>query len=56
MTTDEISKRLYILLIGLVTFLVLGSFVVSFNIIHFIYLLYLYITIYRVCKADKVTK
>ena len=56
MTTDEISKRLYILLIGLITFLVLGSFVVSFNIIHFIYLLYLYITIYRVCKADKVTK
>ena len=56
MTTDEISKRLYILLIGLVTFLVLGSFVVSFNIIHFIYLVYLYITIYRVCKTDKVTK
>lgn len=56
MTTDEISKRLYILLIGLVTFLVLGSFVVSFNIIHFIYLLYLYITIYRVCKTDKITK
>ena len=56
MTTDEISKRLYILLIGLITFLVLGSFVVSFNIIHFIYLVYLYITIYRVCKTDKVTK
>ena len=56
MTTDEISKRLFILLLGLITFLVLGSFVVSFNIIHFIYLVYLYITVYRVCKSDKIQK
>ena len=51
MTTDEISKRLYILLIGLVTFLVLGSFVVSFNIIHFIYLVFIYISIYMLYKS-----
>ena len=56
MTTDEISKKVFILLFGLITFLVLGSFVVSFNIIHFIYLVYLYITVYRVCKSDKIEK
>ena len=56
MTTDEISMRLFILLLGLVTFLVLGSFVVSFNIIHFIYLLYLYICIYIVYRSKNVIK
>ena len=56
MTTDEISKKVFILLLGLITFLVLGSFVVSFNIIHFIYLVYLYITLYIVCKLDKIEK
>ena len=53
MTTNEISKRLYILLIGLVTFLVLGSFVVSFNILHFVYLLILYIYVYIIYKSQK---
>ena len=56
MTTDEISKRLFILLLGLITFLVLGSFVVSFNIIHFIYLLVLYTYVYRICKSQKMIK
>ena len=56
MTTDETVKKLFILILGLITFLILGSFVVSFNIIHFIYLVYLYITVYRVCKSDKIDK
>ena len=56
MTTDETFKKLFILILGLITFLVLGSFVVSFNIIHFIYLVYLYVTVYRVYKSDKITK
>ena len=51
MTTDEISKRVFILLLELMTFLVLGSFVVSFNIIHFIYLVFIYISIYMLYKS-----
>ena len=52
MTTDEISKRVFILLLELMTFLVLGSFVVSFNILHFVYLLILYIYVYRILKDN----
>ena len=53
MTTDEISKRVFILLLELMTFLVLGSFVVSFNILHFVYLLILYIYVYSISKSQK---
>lgn len=53
MTTEELSKKFFMLLIGLITFLVLGSFVVSLNIIHFIYLIVLYIYIYRIYKSMK---
>jgi hypothetical protein len=56
MTTDEISKRVFILLLELMTFLVLGSFVVSFNILHFVYLLILYSYVYRIYKSQKIVK
>ena len=56
MTTDEISKKVFILLLGLITFLVLGSFVVSFNILHFVYLLILYSYVYRIYKSQKIVK
>ena len=56
MTTEEASRRFFILLIGLVTLLVLSSFVVSFDIIHFIYLVVLYIYIYRIQRAIKSEK
>ena len=53
MTTDDIGKKLFILLLELITFLVLGCFVVSFNILHFVYLLILYIYVYRIYKSQK---
>ena len=53
MTTEEMSRKFFTLLIGLITFLILGSFVVSLNIIHFIYLVVLYIYIYRIYKSMK---
>ena len=56
MTTDEISKSVFILLLELMTFLVLGSFVVSFNILHFVYLLILYSYVYRIYKSQKIVK
>ena len=54
MTTEEVSRKFFALLIGLVTFLILGSFVVSLNIIDFLYLVVLYIYIYRIYKSMKV--
>ena len=56
MTTEEIGKKFFVLLIAAVTFLVLGSFVVSFNIIHFLYLVVLYIYIYRIYRLQKSVK
>lgn len=56
MTTDEISKKVFILLLELMTFLVLGSFVVSFNILHFVYLLILYSYVYRIYNSQKIVK
>lgn len=56
MATDDIGKKIFILLIGVITFLVLGSFVVSFNIIHFVYLLILYIYVYRIYRGQKMIK
>jgi len=56
MTTDETVKKLFILILGLITFLVIGSFVVSFNIIHFIYLLVLYAYVYKIYKNQKMSK
>lgn len=56
MTTDYIGRKLFILLIGVMSFLVLGSFVVSFDIIHFIYLLVLYIYVYRIYRGQKMVK
>ena len=53
MTTDENGKKFFVLLIAAVTFLVLGSFVVSFDITHFIYLIVLYIYIYRIYRCQK---
>ena len=48
MATDDISKKLFVLMLSWLTFLVLGCFVVSFNIIHFVYLFVLYIYIYKI--------
>ena len=51
MTTEEISRKFFILLLGVATFLILGSFVVSLNIIHFLYLVVLYFYIYRIHRS-----
>lgn len=53
MTTEEICKKFLTLLVAAVTFCILGSFVVSLNIIDFIYLVVLYIYIYLCYKAQK---
>lgn len=56
MTTDDSGKMLFVLIIACVTMCLLGSFVVSLNIIQFIYLVVLYTYIYvcyRVQKNEK---
>lgn len=53
MTTDDSGKMLFILLIACVTMCLLGSFVVSLNIIQFIYLIVLYIYIYLCYRIQK---
>lgn len=56
MTTEEIGKKFFTLFIAAVTFCVLGSFVVSLNIIDFLYLIFLYVSIYRCYKFQKEEK
>lgn len=45
MTTEEIFKKMIILLLSAFTLCILGSFVVSLDVIEFIYLVILYIYI-----------
>lgn len=45
MTTEEIFKKMIILLLSAFTLCILGSFVVSLDVIDFIYLVVLYICI-----------
>lgn len=45
MTTEEIFKKMIVLLLSAFTLCILGSFVVSLEIIDFIYLIILYIYI-----------
>ena len=56
MTTNDIIKETFTLLLVLVSFLVVGSFAVSLNIIHFIYLAVLYIYIYKIISLNKIVK
>lgn len=54
MTTEEIFKKMIILLLSAFTFCILGSFVVSLDIINFIYLivLYSYILLSYICQKE----
>ena len=45
MTTEEIFKKMIILLLSAFTLCILGSFVVSLDVIDFIYLVVIYIYI-----------
>lgn len=56
MTTEELSRKFFTLLLILVTFLVLGSFVVSLDIGHFIYLIVLYVYVYLIHEEMKKAK
>lgn len=53
MTTDDSGKMLFVLIIACVTMCLLGSFVVSLNIVQFIYLVVLYTYIYVCYKVQK---
>lgn len=53
MTTEEICGKLMTLLLAAVTFCILGSFVVSLDVIDFIYLIVLYTYIYLCYSTQK---
>lgn len=55
MTTEEIFKKMIILLLSAFTFCILGSFVVSLDIVDFIYLivLYIYILLCYISQKEK---
>lgn len=56
MTTYDIGMKVFILLFGLLTVLVLGCFVVSFKLVHFVYLISIYIYMYFVRKNKHIIK
>ena len=56
MTTEDNFKRFITLLIAAVTFCLIGSFVVSFNLVDFLYLVMMYGCIFYCSKASKNNK
>lgn len=56
MTMEELGKKFFTLLIALVTICLIGSFVVSLNVVDFIYLLVLYLYIYLIYRSIKERK
>ncbi len=53
MTTDNSGKLLLIMLVATITMCLIGSFVVSLDIVDFIYLIVLYVYIFLCIKAQK---